>query len=98
MSNIALCCDAETAPATNPAHVLLAHQNGNLFAAGHNASIREFSTDARQAVSFIAGDKRLAELRRQRDVGLPTLAYRSAQPTVDTAGRKLEGFAHGAHR
>ena len=97
MSNIALGCDTETAPATNPAHVLLAHQNGNAFAAGHNACIHEFSTNAGHAVRFIAGDKRLTDLRRQRDVGVPTLAYRSAQPAVETAGRDLEGFAHGAH-
>jgi hypothetical protein len=61
------------------------------------ACVSQLGADARHAIGFIAGDKRFTDLRRQHDVGLLALAHRTLQPTVEAAGRDLEGLAQGAH-
>lgn len=97
MSGIAIGGDAKVAPEADPAHVPVAHQSGNAFAAGHNTCILEFSSYTGHAVGFIAGDKCLPDLRCQSDVRLLTLANGAIEPAVEAAGQDLEGFTHDSH-
>jgi hypothetical protein len=97
MAHVSLGVHAENALAAYTAHLRLAHQAGNAFAAGHNACVSQLSADARHAVGFITGDKRLTDLCRQSDVGLLALTHRARQPIVKTAGGNLQRLAHGAH-
>ena len=86
--------DAKTAPEADSAHVPVAYQSGNAFAAGHHARVLELRADTGHAVGFIAGDKCLLDFCRQRDVGLLTLARGAIEPAIKTAGRDCEGFIH----
>ena len=89
---------AEAAPPAYTAQLSLTHQAGNAFAAGYNTCVSQLSADARHAVGFITGDKGLADLCRQSNVGLMALTHRALQPAAKTAGGNLQRLAHGARR
>ncbi|MDO8778250.1 MAG: hypothetical protein Q7K57_57950 [Burkholderiaceae bacterium] len=98
MAHVSLGGHAEAAPPAHTAHLRLAHQAGNALAAGHNACVSQLSADARHAVGFITGYKRLTDLCRQSDVGPLALTHRALQPAAEAAGGSLQRLAHGAHR
>ena len=95
---IALGRDAVTAPAADPAPVVVAHQAGHPFAACDHAFITQLRSHARHAVGVIAGVERGLDLHRQGFIGLLAGAGRTIHPVVIAALGDLKCFTHGAYR
>jgi hypothetical protein len=62
--------NAKASSAAHTTHARVAHQSGNALAAGHNARVLQFRTDAWHAVGGITGDKGFSDLASQRCIGL----------------------------
>ncbi len=75
----------------------MAHDAGDSLAAGQNALVYNFGTDARHAISGVTPGMGRFNVRQQHDVGRNPLARRATLPVVVTAGGDFEVFAHGIY-